>query len=188
MILSLKSLSLIIRSWTGALCARLSGMLVSVWMSSYSCYDAALMWHPAVRWQPAVRQVLIAALCACNGVYLRHLRLRAIWPCATFAGFANPPLVGTGPLTPLKALMALIQRHHPPQCFSGARGHGGLSTAGTINAHCRAMRLQRRLSTAFAATGPSGPAPTFAGANFGAVIRNYPTHLGERKWIRKLAL
>jgi hypothetical protein len=49
--------------------------------------------------------------------------------------------------------MALIQCRHPPQCFSGARGHGGLSTAGTINAHCHAMRLQRCLSTAFAATG-----------------------------------
>jgi hypothetical protein len=26
--------------------------------------------------------MLIAALCACNGLYLRHLRLRAIRPCA----------------------------------------------------------------------------------------------------------
>ena len=76
-------------------------------------------------------------------------------PAPTFAGadFANPPRVGTGPLTPLKALIALIQCRHPPQCFSGARGHGGLSTAGTRNAHCRAMRLQRRPSTAFAAAG-----------------------------------
>jgi len=49
--------------------------------------------------------------------------------------------------------MALIQCRHPPQCFSGARGHGGLSTAGTRNTHCYAMRLQRHLSTAFAAAG-----------------------------------
>ena len=76
-------------------------------------------------------------------------------PAPKFAGAhsANPPLVGTGPLTPLKALIALIQCCHPPQCFSGARGHGGLSTAGTGNAHCCTMRLQQRLSTAFAATG-----------------------------------
>jgi PHD/YefM family antitoxin component YafN of YafNO toxin-antitoxin module len=52
-------------------------------------------------------------------------------PAPTFAGanFANPPLVGIGPLTPLKALIALIQCCHPAQCFSGARGHGGLPTA-----------------------------------------------------------
>jgi len=52
------------------------------------------------------------------------LRLWAIRPCAhiRWRGFANPPLVGTGPLTPLTALMALIQCRHPPQCFSGARG------------------------------------------------------------------
>jgi hypothetical protein len=72
-------------------------------------------------------------------------------PTSAGADFANPPLVGTGPLTPLKALMALIQCRHPPQCFSGARGHSGLSTARTRNAHCCAMRWQRRLPTAFAA-------------------------------------
>jgi hypothetical protein len=45
-------------------------------------------------------------------------------PAPKFAGadFANPPLMGTGPLTPLKALITLIQCHHPPQCFSDAMG------------------------------------------------------------------
>jgi len=37
------------------------------------------------------RETLIAALSACNGVYLQHLRLRAIRPCAQIAGanFSN---------------------------------------------------------------------------------------------------
>ena len=76
-------------------------------------------------------------------------------PTPKFAGAdsTNLPLVGTGPLTPLKALIALIQCRHPPQCFSGARGHGGLPMAGTINAHRCAMCWQWRLSTAFAAKG-----------------------------------
>ena len=89
-------------------------------------------------------------------------------PAPQFAGanFANPPLVGTGPLTPLKALIALIQCRHPPQCFSGARGHGGLSAAGTRNAHRCAMRLQRCLYYGVCGYGPSGPAPKSAGAGF----------------------
>jgi len=73
-------------------------------------------------------------------------------PCAHIRrrGFANPPLVGMGPLTPLKALMALNPCRHLPQCFSSARGHGRLSAVGTGNAHWGAMCLQRR---PFAATG-----------------------------------
>ena len=60
------------------------------------------------------------------------------------------------------------------QCFSGARGHGGLSTAGTGNTRCRAMRLQRRLSTAFAAAGHPAPRP-----NSPARICQMPGPLGE---------
>jgi len=47
-----------------------------------------------------------------------HPALRSHSLARTF----NLPLVGTGPLTPLKALMALNQCRHPPQYFSGTRG------------------------------------------------------------------
>ena len=44
-------------------------------------------------WRHAKREMLIAALCAGNGVHLRRLRLWAIRPCdhICWCGFANPP-------------------------------------------------------------------------------------------------
>jgi len=54
----------------------------------------------------------------------------------------------------------------------------------TTNAHCCAMRLQRRLFYSTCSYGPLGPAPTFAGADFSnarAVIRNGSLNLTEVK-------
>jgi hypothetical protein len=63
--------------------------------------------------------------------------------------------VGTGPLTPLKALIALIQCRHPPQCFSGGNEKRSLL--------CYALAAAS--ITAFAAAGhpalrPHSPART----------------------------
>jgi hypothetical protein len=59
-----------------------------------------------------LQQRLFMAFAATGHPALRLIRRRA---------FATLPLVGTGPLTPLKALMALNQCRHPLQCFSDAR-------------------------------------------------------------------
>jgi len=126
---------------------------------------------PAGRRNSATHGTISAYCCAIH--LQRHLSTAfaaagAIRPCVhiRWRGFANPPLVGTGPLTPLTALIALIQCRHPPQCFGGAKGDtAGFGNGG--NDRCSLLRCALATASIYGICGcePSDPALKLAGAN-----------------------
>jgi hypothetical protein len=112
--------------------------------------------------------MLIAALCACSGFYLRHLRPRAIRPCAQTRRreLYQPAACGHRTTDTVESTDCTESVPSSPSVFQWCQGARRAVNGGDDQRSLPRYALATVSVYGGCGCGPPGPAPTFAGVDF----------------------